>query len=239
MPVVAAAKLLGLPIIIHEQTFGAGLASKITAKLADKIAVSWESSFKYFPRDKTVLTGNPVRQIILKVRRRPEDVLYFNGGSQGSQIINQTLEPLLPELTKKFMVYHQFGRLTRPPERKNYVTKPYFSADELAQIYSRCRLAIGRAGINTVTELGFLRIPSVLIPLRFTQKNEQEVNARYLEKKGLAVVLPQGQLTPSSLLTAINRAKQLPARGVKFPDIRIKGAAKKLYQLAVKSCREI
>jgi len=233
VPVVLAAKLLHLPIIIHEQTFGAGLASRLTARVADRIAVSWKSSLKYFPRNKIVLTGNPVRQTILKVRRRPEKVLYFSGGSQGAQIINQTLEPLLPELTKKFMVYHQYGRLPRPAGRKNYVTKSYFSVDELAQIYSRCRLAIGRAGINTVTELAYLKIPAVLVPLPHTQKNEQAINAHYLKKLGLAVVLPQDQLTPASLLGAINQVDRLPQtrRGLGFPRSRVMNAASNLFRL--------
>ena len=235
VPVVLAAKLLHLPIVIHEQTFGAGLASKLTARVADRIAVSWKSSLKYFPADKTVLTGNPVRQTILKVRRRPENVLYISGGSQGAQIINQTLVPLLPELTKKFMVYHQFGRLTRPAGRKNYVTKAYFSVDELAQIYSRCRLAIGRAGINTVTELAYLKIPAVLIPLPYTQKNEQTTNANYLKKLNLAVVLPQDQLTPEGLIKAINQVNRLPQnrRGWGFPRSRVMNAASNLFRLCL------
>ncbi len=240
VPVCLAAKLLNIPIVIHEQTFGVGLSSKITAKLAQKIAVSWKSSLKHFPQSKTILTGNPIRKVITSVKRRPENVLYITGGGQGSQIINQTLKPILSDLTKRFMVYHQYGKLARPAGRENYVAKSYFNSRELAKIYTRAQLVIGRAGINTVTELAYLKIPTVLIPLPYTQKKEQDVNARYLEKLGLAVVLPQNQLTPESLLEAVDRAKNLPQtrHGLGFPRARVRDAAKKLGRLVVKLSRE-
>jgi len=241
VPVCLAAKILKIPLLIHEQTFAAGLASKITGRVADIIAISWKSSRGYFPRQKTVLTGNPVRREILRVKRIPRPVIYITGGHQGSMIINQTVEQVLPRLLQQFTVYHQFGKLPRPAAREHYVTKAYFSVGELAQIYSQAALVIGRAGINTVTELAYLGIPAVLIPLPYTQRQEQDVNARYLKKLGLAVVLPQEQLTPPSLLAAIEKAKNLPRtqRGAGFPRARVKAAAEKLCQLVVKLSREV
>jgi UDP-N-acetylglucosamine--N-acetylmuramyl-(pentapeptide) pyrophosphoryl-undecaprenol N-acetylglucosamine transferase len=227
VPVCWAAKLAGVPVIIHEQTFGAGLASRLTAPLAQKIAVSWDVSLNYFSSGKTILTGNPVRRAILSVRRRPENVIYITGGSQGAQIINQTLKPILPVLTEKFVVYHQFGRQPRPPARKNYLARRYFTVRELTEIYSRARLVVGRSGINTVTELGYLQLPAVLIPLPFTQKNEQLVNARYLADLGLARLLTQAKLTPENLLAAIQQAiARLPLPGkTTFPRERVRKAA--------------
>ena len=92
-----------------------------------------------------------------------------------------------------------------------------------------------------MTELAYLGIPAVLIPLPYTQRQEQDVNARYLKKLGLAVVLPQEQLTPPSLLAAIEKAKNLPRtqRGAGFPRARVKAAAEKLCQLVVKLSREV
>lgn len=236
VPVCLAAKILKIPLLIHEQTFAAGLASKITGWLADIIAISWKSSRGYFPRQKTVLTGNPLRREILQVKRRPQPVVYITGGHQGSRVINQTVAQILPQLLRQFTVYHQFGKLPRPAAREHYVTKAYFSAGELAKIYSQAGLVIGRAGINTVTELAYLRIPAVLIPLPYTQRQEQDVNARYLKGLGLAVILPQERLTPGSLLEAIFRAKSLPrtrsgAGG--FPRARVKNAAQRLFKLCL------
>jgi len=240
VPVVWAAKILKIPILIHEQTFAAGLASKITGRLADVIAISWESSRQNFPKLKTVLTGNPLRGEILRVKRRPQPVIYITGGHQGSRVINKTVEQILPQLLQQFTVYHQHGKLPRPAVCEHYVTKAYFSAGELAKIYSQASLVIGRAGINTVMELAYLKIPAVLIPLPYTQRLEQDINARYLEKLGLAVILPQDRLTPASLLTAIGKASSLPqtSPGSGFPYVRVREAAKKLCRLVVKLSRE-
>lgn len=240
VPVVWAAKILKIPILIHEQTFAAGLTSKITGRLADVIAISWESSRQNFPKLKTVLTGNPLRREILGVKRRPQPVVYITGGHQGAKVINDTVERILPQLLQQFTVYHQYGQLPRPAAREHYVTKAYFSAGELAKIYSQASLVIGRAGINTVTELAYLKIPAVLIPLPYTQRLEQDVNARYLEKLGLAVILPQDRLTPAALLSAVAQAKSLPGTspGSEFPDVRVRAAAKKLCRLVVKLSRE-
>ena len=235
VPVVIAAKLLDLPIIIHEQTFRAGLASKITGRLATVVAISWKSSRRYFPSRKTVLTGNPLRRAILGVKRSVKPVIYICGGHQGSQIINQTVESIMERLLTKFTVYHQYGQLPRPAARRHYIVKPYFKVRELARIYSQAELIISRAGINTVTELGFLKLPAVLIPLPFTQKKEQDINARYLEKLGLAVVLSQNHLTPAALLTAIAKVKNLSRkrRGLGFPRRRVASAARSIFKLCL------
>jgi len=238
VPVCLAAKWLGLPLLVHEQTFGAGLAAKITGPLADIVAISWKSSFKYFSRQKTFLIGNPLRREILKVARLVKPVIYIGGGHQGSQIINETVAAVIDQILAKATVYHQFGRLRRPTARQNYLTKPYFRVKELAKIYAQAQVVVSRAGINTVTELAYLKIPAVLIPLPYTQKNEQAVNARYLEKLGLAVVLPQDQLTPEKLLAAIGQAATLRAAGKIFPRERVKNAAKNLCRLVVKLSRE-
>lgn len=242
VPVCLAAKILKIPLLIHEQTFAAGLASKITGRLADVIAISWKSSRRNFPKLKTVLTGNPLRREILRVKRRPQPVIYITGGHQGSRVINKTVESVLPRLLQQFTVYHQFGQ-GRPPEFKDkrYISQRYFDVKTLAQIYSRAQLVVGRAGINTVTELAYLKLPAVLIPLPYTQRLEQDVNARYLKKLGLAVILLQEQLTPAALLLAITQAKSLSrtrsgAGG--FPRARVREAAKKLCRLVVKLSRE-
>lgn len=233
VPVCLAAKWLKLPLVIHEQTFGAGLASRLTAIWADRVAVSWSSSRKFFPKDKTVLTGNPIRPEIARTRRRPAGVLYVTGGSQGSLAINRALKPILPRLLREFIVYHQYGRQTPLTRHRRYFARPYFPVRELAGIYSRAKLVIGRAGINTLTELAYLGIPAVLIPLPFTQKGEQLTNARWLEKLGLALVLPQENLTPATLLVSIRQAsvRLRAGRGLGGYRQLIGRAADNLYRL--------
>ncbi|MDZ7586332.1 MAG: glycosyltransferase, partial [Patescibacteria group bacterium] len=86
LPVCLAAKLFVLPLIIHEQTFAAGLTSRLTAIIADKVAISWQSSQPFFPRSKTILTGNPIRRELLNIKTKKLKSIYITGGHQGSKI---------------------------------------------------------------------------------------------------------------------------------------------------------
>lgn len=130
VPVVLAAAASHVPIIIHEQTLHAGLANKIAAKFADKICISWEESTKFFPANKIVLTGNPLRKeflssviakprsgeaipteiaALLSVARNDEKLIYITGGSGGAHGINVLIEGCLEKLLEKFIIIHQTG----------------------------------------------------------------------------------------------------------------------------------
>jgi len=241
LPVCVAAKLLNLPLIIHEQTFRAGLTSRLTALLADKVAISWPSSRPCFPKSKTILTGNPIRRELLDLKPKKLKSIYITGGHQGSKVINETVADILPQLLENFTVYHQFGLIQselayeKQQEFKHprYILKRWFSAPELAKIFQQVDLVISRSGVNTITELAYLQLPAVLIPLTTAQKNEQITNARFLESLGLAIILPQAELNPSQLLRVIKTAlKQLPRQtSLTFDHSLIRSAADNLYQL--------
>jgi len=249
LPVCFSAKLLNIPIIIHEQTFAVGLTSKITGKLAEKIAISWPESTKHFPPQKTVLTGNLIRKQLLNLSPAlSSNSLYITGGNQGSKIINQNINKILIKLLKKFTVYHQFGLAQKKSDwenqqsirnllpnnlKKKYFLKRWFTINDLTTIFNRTNLVISRSGANTITELGFLNKPAILIPLPHAQKNEQLKNAQYLKTFGLAVILPQSKLTPRFLYKKILKANQsLPRKSPNlFPRNLVKNAVNNLYQL--------
>jgi UDP-N-acetylglucosamine--N-acetylmuramyl-(pentapeptide) pyrophosphoryl-undecaprenol N-acetylglucosamine transferase len=117
LPVVLAAFFLRIPIVIHEQTLEAGFANRMEAKFARKICISWQSSEQYFPKQKTVLTGNPLRGIVLNAKPFKEETglpkIYITGGSSGSHSINLLVEKSLKELLEKFTVVHQTGDARR------------------------------------------------------------------------------------------------------------------------------
>lgn len=252
LPVCLAAKLLKIPLIIHEQTLAAGLTSKLTGWLAARIAVSWPQSLNYFPSGKTFLTGNPIRPEIIQTKNQPNlnafKTIYITGGSQGSLTINRVLHPIILRLLKKYQVIHQFG-LNQSDKHwqqqlqlqaglpKNlqarYQLQPWFSSSQVAKILATSDLVIGRAGINTITELAYLSKPAILIPLSHTQKNEQLTNARWLQNLGLAIILPQTQLTQASILKAISAAfASLPAKPKFKLDLSlITNASLNLYRL--------
>ena len=240
-PACLAAKFLNLPLIIHEQTFGAGLTSRLTALMADKVAISWPSSRPYFPQKKVVLTGNPIRRELLAVKPNKRKSIYITGGHQGSRIINATVAEIIPQLLKNFTVYHQFGLLQsslafkkqRQFTHPRYILKRWFGAPELAKILAGADLVISRSGVNTITELAYLQLPAVLIPLTTAQKNEQITNAKFLESLGLAIILPQSEFNSARLLQSIVTAlKRLPRQtSLAFDRGLIRSAADNLYQL--------
>jgi UDP-N-acetylglucosamine--N-acetylmuramyl-(pentapeptide) pyrophosphoryl-undecaprenol N-acetylglucosamine transferase len=127
IPIVLAAAMMRLPIVIHEQILHAGLANKFASRFATKICISWDESRPYFPKNKTVLTGNPLKKEFLenviarsettkqsqarlpRSARNDEKQIYITGGSGGAHGINVLIEGCLPELLEKFTVIHQTG----------------------------------------------------------------------------------------------------------------------------------
>jgi UDP-N-acetylglucosamine--N-acetylmuramyl-(pentapeptide) pyrophosphoryl-undecaprenol N-acetylglucosamine transferase len=204
IPIVIAAKALNIPVIVHEQTRVWGLANRLSRLLATYSAVSWPNILD----GKSVLTGNPIpREIVMAERISKPDVLFITGGSQGSLAINRLVKPILPELTKYFIVYHQTGN---PVNRKmnNYFSADWFPTPVVADIFKRAKIVVSRAGANTVTYLSYFGIPSILIPLPISGGGEQLENAKFLKETRLAIVFDQQNLTSEKLLTEILRINQ-------------------------------
>ncbi|MCL5411135.1 MAG: undecaprenyldiphospho-muramoylpentapeptide beta-N-acetylglucosaminyltransferase [Patescibacteria group bacterium] len=220
VPVVVAGKALNIPVITHEQTVESGLANKIIARFANKVAISWEQSLKHFPSKKAILTGNPVREEMFNLKRvkTMKKLIYVTGGNQGSHVINETLLSILPDLLDKYEVTHQTGSsevykdfemakakyLTLPKRvQEKYKFAKWFEGNEVAEILSKASLVIGRSGANMVCELAIIGVPAIFIPLPYASHNEQTKNAQVLEQIGAAVILPQRELTAKRLLAVV------------------------------------
>jgi len=204
LPVVLAAATLRVPIVIHEQTTVPGLANRIGARFARRIAVTFPDGAGHFPAAKVVVTGNPLR---------PE----LRGGSPHDAVERFGLDA---------QVIHQCGdnpstgdrqwlearRAALPAAlRARYTIVPYVGA-ELAGIYAATALLVARAGAGTLNECCQLGLPALYIPLPGTRGDEQTLNARLVERAGGAVVLPQVELTPARLLAAIGALLANPRR---------------------------
>ncbi|MBI2007197.1 MAG: undecaprenyldiphospho-muramoylpentapeptide beta-N-acetylglucosaminyltransferase [Candidatus Blackburnbacteria bacterium] len=257
VPPAAAAWVLRIPVILHEQTAASGLANRIISKLAKKIALSFPESLGYFPRNKTVITGNIVRESIFKIgqerlgrKRNETPVLYITGGSRGSQIINRQVIAILPKLLPRFVIYHQTGfidfekiksvRDKLPPSiQKNYSIAPLYGTGEVEKIYKDADLAISRSGANTVSELAICAIPSILIPIPWSEENEQEKNAKLLAERGAGILLPQKNLSRTTLLRAVEEMwgsiYKFRANARKAKELVPQNAARKLFALIQKS----
>lgn len=214
------------PILTHEQTAILGLATRINARIASSLAVSYESTAgaaSKLHRD-VVVTGNPVRSFLgdgeaprARTRWQFEDApffLYVTGGSLGASPLNQRFAALLPDLLNYVHVLHQAGPATaanrdaatlrearagwpEPLQRRYQVVE--FVGPELADVYAAADLIISRAGAGTVAELAYLGKPSILIPLPGTGGDEQTRNAGILADAGAAILIPQAEATSERL----------------------------------------
>ena len=248
-PVVFNAKLLGIPVIIHEQTSAAGRANLYSAKFATKITLARPESRKYFKDYDPLITGNPVMKKIRNVappeKLNKPPVIFITGGSRGSQSINSTVEEILRPLLTKYKVIHQTGGIDylkfseikqRLPQalRDNYEVFIRVNPLEIDKIYSQASLVVSRAGANTVSEIMFTRRPAILVPLPISYLDEQTENAKIAKDWGIARVVPQNKLTPERLMAEIDdlilNSEEIKKKikGKKSPDFE---ASKKLVDL--------
>jgi UDP-N-acetylglucosamine--N-acetylmuramyl-(pentapeptide) pyrophosphoryl-undecaprenol N-acetylglucosamine transferase len=224
VPIVITGWLLSIPIIIHEQTLVSGLANTISSWFADKIAVSFKGE-NSFNKSKTVLTGNPLRREILNADKKdltPDfnnifseslknklPIILITGGNQGSHVINLAVEEILDKLTKLACVIHQTGdskfkdfeRLSQKQNPRYLACK--FIDKEMAYLLKTADLVVSRAGINTLTELAYFGTPTLVIPVPYLYKDEQNKNAKFFEKLGLVKILPQPKLSGNGLFENI------------------------------------
>ncbi|MBD3250561.1 MAG: hypothetical protein GF381_03275 [Candidatus Pacebacteria bacterium] len=258
VPLAIAAKLKGVKIVTHEQTRVAGQATRLIARLADRVAVSFSETKAFLPNHKTVVTGNPIRPELFS--KDPECPVWFNsdsnlplllvmGGNQGALAINQIVKQLLPQLLEKYQLIHVCGRPNRdydfpallsqvasrvsPQKQDRYFIKEWISGHELAWIYQQPLRAVSRAGANSILELAMFQVPTVFIPLPKANYQEQEQNAAWLAQKQAAIVLEQDQLTPGSLIRTLETLeKNYYQLKDNLSQLRLPvNAAAKLYQL--------
>ncbi len=213
LPIAFWAFITGIPIFTHEQTINPGIANRVIGFFAKKVFVAFKQAASYFNKNKVIITGNPVREAIFKVIKRPfnveknRPVIYITGGSLGSHSINQIIKTILPTLLKKYTIihqtgdteeYHDFEDLISLREKlhkilqKNYFPKKFFFEDEMGYIYLMADMVISRAGANTFFELIALRKPTIFIPLPWSSGREQELQAKIFKENGIGEIFYQG-----------------------------------------------
>ena len=235
VPVALASFIFRIPLYIHEQTAAVGLTNRISGLIAKKIFVTFKESIKYFPKNKTEVIGNPVRQEIfqindgtplldhLKIMNKSKDkypLIYISGGGLGSHVINVAIRDSLIHLLDRYQILLQTGdnqtfrdydilkkeQSKLPKEKKERFFVSKFVTDyEIGAVFNSCDFYIGRSGANIVYELGILGKPSILIPIPWVTHNEQELNARVLVNMGIGSILREGELSRESLINAIDK----------------------------------
>jgi UDP-N-acetylglucosamine--N-acetylmuramyl-(pentapeptide) pyrophosphoryl-undecaprenol N-acetylglucosamine transferase len=228
VPVGLAARLCGVPLVVHEQTVRLGLANKVLARAATRVAVSSESTLPLLPesaRRTAVVTGNPVRPAVLTGQpekavsalglygfERSLPTVYVTGGAQGSVQINTLVSAVLPWLLEHANVVHQCGPANEaglrgqagvlPPHlAARYLLTGYMGA-ELPDVLALAAVVISRSGAGTLAELTALGKAAVFIPLASSAGGEQAHNASHLQQAGAAVALV-GEVTAEGLRVAL------------------------------------
>lgn len=245
-PLAICACLFGIPVFTHEQVLAPGLTNKIIARFAKKVFVTFPQSESYFSKKNTIVTGNPIRESIFKVQKKPfliekksKKIVYITGGSLGSHVINMSVLSSIDTLLEKYIVIHQCGdaseyndfeRLSHIKHADYHLAKHFFD-DEIGFIYANADVVVSRAGANTILELIALKKPSILVPLPIARNDEQLAHAKLLKAVGAAEIIGQNSLD-DNLLGAIDRvASSLETRKRNFDKLQYihkKDAAKKI-----------
>lgn len=217
LPPLAAAQLLGVPNIIHEQNAVMGRANRLLAVRATRIGTGFPKLIHAKPAvaAKAVHIGNPVRAAVLEAAspyQAPADdgpihLLAF-GGSQGARVMSVTVPPALAALDKGLRARLKVVQQARPEDVDSATaiylkagiqaeTAPFFR--DLPQRMADAHLVIARSGASTVAELAVIGRPSVLVPLPHSLDNDQLENAKLLSEAGGCTLVPQDQFTPAFL----------------------------------------
>jgi UDP-N-acetylglucosamine--N-acetylmuramyl-(pentapeptide) pyrophosphoryl-undecaprenol N-acetylglucosamine transferase len=231
VPVVLAAHLLHIPIVIHESDSKPGRANLLGAKYAYRIAVTFDSSIVLFPpkvRPNIARTGIPVRTALatplpqgaaqeLGLDTSVPTILII-GGSSGSQRINETILGGLAELVDMANVIHQTGKdhfagvegtakviLEKSAHANRYHAFPFLGRDAMRMAAGAANLVVSRAGATSITEVSLWHKPSILIPIPESVSHDQRTNAYAYARSGAAAVLEEHNLTPHILVSEAHR----------------------------------
>ncbi|MDR1353077.1 MAG: undecaprenyldiphospho-muramoylpentapeptide beta-N-acetylglucosaminyltransferase [Treponema sp.] len=222
VPPCVAASTLKIPVFTHESDFSPGLATRINLRFAEKIFTAFRETAGLLPpaaRSRAVYTGNPIRpefraacaksgRAFLGIGEE-DPVLLVLGGSLGARQINDLVRECLPRLTGRFVVVHQTGpgAAWDIPAAGRYKPYPFIHSD-LPHVIAAAALVLCRSGAGTIWECASLGKPMILVPLAGSgTRGDQVENARYLEKKGAALVL-SGDVKAEDIVTAVERISE-------------------------------
>ena len=224
-PVVLAAKVLRIPLIIHESDSVPGAVNAWAGKFAQKIAVSFSDAENFFPKDKVALTGNPIIKDILSPSKSGAmeflklengiPVIFVIGGSLGSRLMNDIILEALPQLIQKYQIIHQTGegnlkdvekiastQLSESKYKNRYRPFGYLNSLAMKMSAGVADLVISRAG-STIFQIAAWGLPSIIIPITNSNGDHQRKNAFNYASTGAAIVIEENNFSDEILLAQI------------------------------------
>lgn len=256
-PVLFAAKILRIPVVMHESDSVPGRVNAWTGKFAQKIGIAFPEAANHFPKEKTALVGVPIRRELLQpltanarnLLSLEQDlpILLVIGGSLGSQTINDVVLDIAPRLVEKYQVIHQVGRnnhkeaagrlqviLQGSQHKDRYKMYDYLDESALRLAAGVAELAVARAGATSIFELAHWGIPAILIPIAVTPGDHQRENAFAYARAKAGIVIEEKNLTPNLLFGEIERLFSKPDERIKMKEgakaFALPDAARKLAE---------
>lgn len=219
VPVVLAARLNGIPVVIHESDLTPGLANRLVLPYVQTICTTFEETKPYIrSSEKVVHLGAIVRKELFhsskeegyrycQLNPSKKPVIVVMGGSLGARAINEAVRKALPELVTHYQIVHLCGagQLDKQQNHPSYRQYEYLS-EELPHVLAMGDMVITRAGSNSIFEMLALGKPMLLIPLPLSSsRGDQLLNAESFKKQGYGEVLQEEELTAGSLVRALER----------------------------------
>jgi len=227
-PALLAARILRIPVIIHESDFAPGRVNTWAGNFADKIAVSFKGTVDYFPKKNVAWTGQPIRvEIEQKANRKDAldfyklsaslPVIFVVGGSLGAELINNTVIDALPILLKNNQVIHQTGVrnfkmvtertqvvISDLNEKSRYVAIDFLSSAQMKMAAGVADVIISRAG-STLFEIASWGVPSILVPFTNSNADHAKKNAFAYARTGACTVIEEMNMTANILTSEVQR----------------------------------
>ncbi len=229
IPVVLAARILKIPVFIHESDSVPGRANMYASKFASRIAVSFSEAAQYFKKKEGVVvhTGHPIRSELTSPQKTgameflhlENDIptIFLIGGSLGSVLLNDALLESLPILLNNYQVIHQTGKanyndvkirtdfiLANHPHKNRYKIFDYLNTLGLRMAAGACDLVITRGG-SSVFEVGSWGVPAIVVPITDSNGDHQRKNAYAFARAGAGIVIEEANLTGHILTSEIDR----------------------------------
>lgn len=227
-PAVFAARLLRIPVVIHESDAAPGRVNLWAGKFAKRIAVSFPEAARVFHKEHAVWTGQPIRREIEKPAPRDQALVYWKlegeipvvvilGGSQGAELINNTILSALPRLLENYQVIHQTGVrnydtvvgeaeviLGDNKNKSRYQPQAFLNSLELKMAAGAASIIVSRAG-STLFEIAAWGVPAILVPFTKSNANHSKKNAYSYARAGGGSVVEEANMTGNILCSEIDR----------------------------------
>lgn len=249
-PLTLAAALLKTPTAIIEPNAIAGFTNRILGRFVKRIYTGFAEAGEFFPKQKVLLTGNPVRREILELKQKsngtktPVTIFCF-GGSQGALSLNRAVVEALPHLQPlkgRLRFIHQVGekedieKIRRAYRDNGFMADVFTFTDRIWECYEQADLVISRSGATTVAEVAVLGLPSVFVPYPYAADDHQRANAESLVRRDGAVMILQSELTGEKLAGEIKRiiSERLAAMCAAAASAGKRNAAEKIVEDCLK-----